>query len=58
MALLASLPLSLHTEPLSLAQQLDACRAQVEPMCMALPAPYPAFTLVFSITDGTNAVRG
>lgn len=57
MALLASLPLSLHTEPLSLAQQLDACRAQVEPMCMALPAPYPAFTLVFSITDGTKRAQ-
>ncbi|WP_225782903.1 hypothetical protein [Xenophilus sp. Marseille-Q4582] len=54
MAHAASLPLAPHAEPLSLADQLDACRAQVEPACAALPAPYPAFTLIFSITDGTR----
>ena len=52
MASLATLPLSSQAEPFTLADQLQACRDQVEVLCLGLPAPYPAFTLVFSITEG------
>ena len=34
------------------AAQLAACRDKVAVMCAAVPAPYPAFTLFFSVTDG------
>ncbi|MDA7418161.1 hypothetical protein PGB34_17485 [Xenophilus arseniciresistens] len=40
--------------PVSLTDQLLACRAQVASQCRALGAPYPAFTLVFSVSDGTQ----
>jgi hypothetical protein len=38
----------------SFAAQLDACRAQVLRECSALPAPYPAHTLFFSVGDGLH----
>ncbi|RYF83149.1 MAG: hypothetical protein EOO29_04480 [Comamonadaceae bacterium] len=44
-------PAALH---LSLAEQLRACRMRAEPLCVGLAAPYPAFTLVFSISDGAR----
>lgn len=39
---------------LTLAEQLKACRDQVEPLCTGLAMPYPRFTLIFSITDGSH----
>src|SRR5690606_10062408 len=50
MAQPAALPLSPQAEPFTLADQLQACCEQAEALCLGLPAPYPAFTLVFSIT--------
>lgn len=38
--------------PVTLREQLRACRERVAPVCAGVPAPYPAFTLIFSITDG------
>jgi len=32
--------------------QLRACHDRLVPVCAALPAPYPAFTLFFSVSDG------
>jgi UDP-N-acetylmuramyl pentapeptide synthase len=37
---------------MSFADQLHACHERLVAVCAALPAPYPAFTLFFSVTDG------
>ncbi len=39
------------------AAQLAACRDKVAVMCAPLPAPYPAFTLFFSVTDGQRRAQ-
>ena len=37
-----------------LSDQLRACHDYLSEQCAALPAPYPAFALFFSVTDGTR----
>lgn len=39
------------------ALQLAACRQQVLLQCSSQPAPYPAFTLFFSVADATHRAR-
>ncbi len=42
---------------MSFSDQLHACHERLAPVCAALPAPYPAFTLFFSVSDGTQRAR-
>ncbi|MDP9902345.1 Mur ligase [Variovorax ginsengisoli] len=37
-----------------LSDQLRACHDHLRAQCAALPAPYPAYALFFSVTDGTR----
>ncbi|MDR6886712.1 glutamate ligase domain-containing protein [Variovorax sp. 3319] len=39
---------------MSFSDQLHACHERLVPVCAALPAPYPAFTLFFSVSDGSQ----
>ncbi len=39
---------------MSFSEQLHACHERLAAVCAALPAPYPAFTLFFSVTDGSQ----
>ena len=39
---------------MSFSDQLRACRERLASVCAALPAPYPAFTLFFSLSDGSQ----
>ena len=39
---------------MSFTDQLHACHERLVSVCAALPAPYPAFTLFFSISDGSQ----
>ncbi|WGT63253.1 glutamate ligase domain-containing protein [Variovorax paradoxus] len=39
---------------MSFSNQLHACHERLVPVCAALPAPYPAFTLFFSVSDGSQ----
>jgi UDP-N-acetylmuramyl pentapeptide synthase len=39
---------------MSFSDQLHACHERLVSVCAALPAPYPAFTLFFSVSDGTQ----
>ncbi|WP_245610689.1 glutamate ligase domain-containing protein [Xenophilus azovorans] len=43
--------------PLNLQQMLQACRERIAPVCTEVPAPFPAFTLIFSVTDGQRRAR-
>ncbi|RYY78604.1 MAG: hypothetical protein EOO24_44105, partial [Comamonadaceae bacterium] len=59
---MADTPTLAHPSPataltLSLHEQLQACRARVQPLCTGLRAPYPAFTLIFSISDGRQRAQ-
>lgn len=38
----------------SFQDQLHACHERLASVCAALPAPYPAFTLFFSVSDGSQ----
>jgi UDP-N-acetylmuramyl pentapeptide synthase len=38
----------------SFSDQLQACHERLVSVCAALPAPYPAFTLFFSVSDGSQ----
>ena len=39
---------------MSFSDQLHACHERLVSVCAALPAPYPAFTLFFSVSDGSQ----
>lgn len=39
---------------MSFPDQLHACHERLVSVCAALPAPYPAFTLFFSVSDGSQ----
>ncbi|QOF77774.1 glutamate ligase domain-containing protein [Variovorax sp. 38R] len=39
---------------MSFSDQLHACHERLVSVCAALPAPYPAFTLFFSVSDGAQ----
>ena len=39
---------------MSFQDQLHACHERLVSVCAALPAPYPAFTLFFSVSDGSQ----
>ncbi|RTQ33793.1 Mur ligase [Variovorax gossypii] len=39
---------------MSFTDQLHACHERLVSVCAALPAPYPAFTLFFSVSDGSQ----
>jgi len=39
---------------MSFPDQLHACHERLVSVCAALPAPYPAFTLFFSVSDGAQ----
>ncbi len=39
---------------MSFTDQLHACHERLASVCAALPAPYPAFTLFFSLSDGSQ----
>ncbi|RSZ41111.1 MULTISPECIES: Mur ligase family protein [unclassified Variovorax] len=39
---------------MSFPDQLHACHERLASVCAALPAPYPAFTLFFSVSDGSQ----
>ncbi|MEZ2298030.1 Mur ligase family protein [Variovorax sp. RCC_210] len=39
---------------MSFTDQLHACHERLASVCAALPAPYPAFTLFFSVSDGSQ----
>jgi len=39
---------------MSFTDQLHACHERLASLCAALPAPYPAFTLFFSVSDGAQ----
>jgi UDP-N-acetylmuramyl pentapeptide synthase len=39
---------------MSFTDQLHACHERLVSVCAALPAPYPAFTLFFSVSDGAQ----
>jgi UDP-N-acetylmuramyl pentapeptide synthase len=39
---------------MSFKDQLHACHERLVSVCAALPAPYPAFTLFFSVSDGAQ----
>jgi len=39
---------------MSFSDQLRACHERLAAVCAALPAPYPAFTLFFSLSDGSQ----
>ncbi|WP_431127681.1 glutamate ligase domain-containing protein [Variovorax paradoxus] len=39
---------------MSFSDQLQACHERLVSVCAALPAPYPAFTLFFSVSDGSQ----
>ncbi|MDQ0044883.1 glutamate ligase domain-containing protein [Variovorax boronicumulans] len=39
---------------MSFSDQLHACHERLASVCAALPAPYPAFTLFFSVSDGSQ----
>ena len=39
---------------MSFTDQLHACHERLASVCAALPAPYPAFTLFFSVIDGSQ----
>nr|WP_256220044.1 MULTISPECIES: Mur ligase family protein [unclassified Variovorax] len=39
---------------MSFKDQLHACHERLASVCAALPAPYPAFTLFFSVSDGSQ----
>ena len=48
------LPVLDRVRMMSFSDQLHACHERLVSVCAALPAPYPAFTLFFSVSDGTQ----